>query len=792
MRALALIPLLTAGLLGGTKHDFDKPVFVYGHHPDLPISEYAKGRLGIPEPEHARIYLYAAYRYLENNPFTPSELHAYLRVWEFRKARLMHDPDESGLNAWDKIRGSVPVPSETPNTMPATRLTRGWTYREACADDAFGNAAKTLQERIRQFGLRSAAIEFWVKGQDRVFDSCNPANTRLPEVAPANLPPLIRADRDYQIAAALFYSQRFDDALSRFRSIARDSNSPWRIWAPYLIGRTLLWQARLTQDDKVYLEKLRDAETQFRAVLADRRLSVTHAGAERLLDRCLLATRPRSGLERLASRLVSRAAVGTRETDLLMYLNGVDDLTGPVYDDKRSRIERQASLPRDDFSLWWETFQSRDPRDYITALARWRQSGRRAWLFCALSKAQRDSTETDALLAEALKTGLNEPAGPAMRYQVARVLAVKGRFEEARTEIEAVLTALDALPSSRNHAQELKFQLARNMKEFAKLAPRPVIMASSEMDTDEFESRMAEIAFLNKTADRSQSARWRQEAPQVIRTATSLASLDRLDAPGVRVFNERLPLDILRQIALTEGSLPPHLTTELRLVVWTRSVLLGRFDVSREFTPLVARDHPSVAVELQTFVKSADGRPAEIAAAHVLLKLPGARPYMSRGYGRLEPVEKHDEWARNWWYRFTPGEMYGIDAPYVGDQASFGRESQTREIILPRLPFLTEGQEQQAAAEWQHFRKNSERGLNWIAIRIAEDVRDHPERPAGAKTLYEVIRAYEKIFWASRPDWNLPETGLKAAYRLLSTRYPNSIWLAKAREIQGLFLDQLK
>jgi hypothetical protein len=353
------------------------------------------------------------------------------------------------------------------------------------------------------------------------------------------------------------------------------------------------------------------------------------------------------------------------------------------------------------------------------------------------------------------------------------------------------LTALDALPSSRNRALELKFQLAPSTEGFAKFAPRRVIMASSEMDTDEFESRAIDHGYWKNYIE-AQRARMHREALQEIQNAANLASLDRLDSAGVRVLNERLPLDVLRQIAVTEGSLPPHLATELRLVVWTRSVLLGRFEVSREFAPLVARDHTTVAAEVQTFVKAANGRPAEIAAARVLLKLPGARPYMSRGYGRLEPVEKHDEWARNWWYRFTTDEMYGIDAPYVGDQAAFGRWSQTREVMLPHLPFLTEGQEQQAAAEWQHLKNSGERGLNWIAIRIAEDVRDQPKRLAGAKTLYEVIRAYELISWASRPDWNLPQTGLKAAYRLLSTRYPDSIWLAKAREIEGLFLDQLK
>src|SRR5579859_2639765 len=283
MRALVLIAVLTLELSGGTKHYFDKPVFVFAQHPDLPISEYVKGRLGIPEPGHARIYLYAAYRYLENRPFTGAEQTAFLRVWELRKDRLVEDPDHSGEEAWTRMRDTVPVPIQQPHVTPSLAFTRGFTARSICADDAFRSAVTTLKARIRQFGLRSAAVEFWVKGQDLVFDSCDPAHTRLPEPAPANLPAVIRADREYQIAAALFYLQRFDEALARFRSIAQDHDSPWRIWAPYMIGRTLLWQARLTQDDNTYMQRLREAETQFRGVLADHSLAITHQAAERLL-----------------------------------------------------------------------------------------------------------------------------------------------------------------------------------------------------------------------------------------------------------------------------------------------------------------------------------------------------------------------------------------------------------------------------------------------------------------------------------------------------------------------------
>ena len=60
MRPIALALVSTAILVAGIKHSFDRPVFVYLHHPDLPIERYAAGQLGIPDPNHARLYLYAA------------------------------------------------------------------------------------------------------------------------------------------------------------------------------------------------------------------------------------------------------------------------------------------------------------------------------------------------------------------------------------------------------------------------------------------------------------------------------------------------------------------------------------------------------------------------------------------------------------------------------------------------------------------------------------------------------------------------------------------------------------
>ncbi len=775
MRTLALIFLFLVHLTAGIRHDFDRPVFVFAHHPDLPISEYATGRLGIPAPEYARIYLYAAYRYLQDTPFTPREQAAYLRVWKIRGRFAAQEVDQTGAIAWSRIRATIPgfpLPIERAESRRIT-FARGFLSEDICADDAFASARETLRDRIRQFGLQSSAVAFWIKGQDRVLASCDPANVNLPEAAPANLPPLIKADREYQIAAALFYLQRFDEALERLRSIAKDANSPWRIWAPYLIGRTLLWQARFTQEDNVYFQKLDQAEAQFRAVLADRRLSPTHAGADRLLARCMLITHPASGMEKLASRLVKPQSFYTRESDLLMYLNAVDSFDHNEYNGKH--IDK-SSLPRDDFSLWWETLQSSQVQSYTRAVERWHRSRSKAWLYCAIAKARENSPEADALIEAALKIQMEQPGAPAMRYHAARLLALKGRFAEARSEIDLVLQASETLPSARNQTLNLKMQLVPSLAEMLRLSPRKVILASAEMDSDEFESRSKDASNGDPRA----------------KAAARLASLDRLDAVGARAFSEKLPLDTLRGVALNAQSLPSYLLLELRLVVWTRAILLARFDVAREFAPLIAADHPQVAADMQSFLKAAGGRAAEIAAAYVLLKLPGARPYLAAGYGRQAPANLPDEWGRNWWYRFTPSDMYGIDLPYMWEFDSFGRDAASRLVVLPRLAFVTDVERQQSAREWQHLETSGERGRNWIAVRITEDVRDHPQRPNGGQILYSVIRAASVNPWSVHPEEDYPQTGLVAAYRLLSTRYPGSIWYRKVNEMQGLFLSQEK
>jgi hypothetical protein len=62
-----------------------RAVFRAGHfhlylHPDLPLTSYAQGQLGIL-PTYAQSYLYVAYRYLIGMGFDPEEQAALLALW---------------------------------------------------------------------------------------------------------------------------------------------------------------------------------------------------------------------------------------------------------------------------------------------------------------------------------------------------------------------------------------------------------------------------------------------------------------------------------------------------------------------------------------------------------------------------------------------------------------------------------------------------------------------------------------------------------------------------------------
>ncbi len=258
--------------------DFLNALFVSEPRPEFPLDDFARGRIGVLQSTYARSYLVAAYRVLEGiAPDTKTQA-ALFALWsdrlglkdtpwdaEYRERQKKRPKQETNeddqlsdrtvISAWRDARARALPGGASEKTELASLYARnknGYNYYLNCATDGIRTATRTLDERVRHYGASSPAVRDWVTAQDRVFSYCSSniyqaqqITPQLPDEKLAVADETLRRDRAYQIAAALFYDSRYDEARERFRLVARDAGSPWRALGALLVARTLLRQATL-------------------------------------------------------------------------------------------------------------------------------------------------------------------------------------------------------------------------------------------------------------------------------------------------------------------------------------------------------------------------------------------------------------------------------------------------------------------------------------------------------------------------------------------------------------------
>src|SRR5262245_40285847 len=188
-RAMAIITLkwmlaigMVAGLLGSRPvcscgPFFERAIFTFALHPDLPLTSYAQGQLGILQPTYAQSYLYVAYRYLTGVGFNQGEQEALVALWHERlnpQADLWDPSAGPAVSAWSDVRAQIATGAAPPtiDVFKALQAKNGQFYYHVyvnCTADAFQTAAHTLTERIAQFGADSPEVREWVPAQDQVF-----------------------------------------------------------------------------------------------------------------------------------------------------------------------------------------------------------------------------------------------------------------------------------------------------------------------------------------------------------------------------------------------------------------------------------------------------------------------------------------------------------------------------------------------------------------------------------------------------------------------------------------------
>ncbi len=170
-------------------------LFESHRHPDLPLEQFAAGRLGLIKPTWSSSYRFAAYRYLVGPGLNPAEQKALVSMWDERlgleqpgetapqrpleprsaRDRDIYEAASGWLNARNQVPGVLIL-----DGIGAYKLTQMQTgnfvitfYFPNCNSTGFRTAASTLQAMTGKFGASSPEVKRWVEAQDQVFDNCS-------------------------------------------------------------------------------------------------------------------------------------------------------------------------------------------------------------------------------------------------------------------------------------------------------------------------------------------------------------------------------------------------------------------------------------------------------------------------------------------------------------------------------------------------------------------------------------------------------------------------------------------
>lgn len=707
--------------------------------PNRPDSDadFARGKLGIVRSTFEREYLFVAYRVLNGAPLSADEQKLCAPC-----GNDSTDPDLAA-KAWADARAQVaggPVAGAVSPYAP----TSGWASYLNCPADAFRNAARTLDERFARFGRTSSEVKQWLAGQDDVFANCEGKRQVVPARLDAASNPLLRADREYQIAAAHFYSGKYEDAHAEFQRIAQDRQSPWSIFAPYLAARSLVRRATMDLPDNSaeYSAALARAEGELKAVLADGSRSAMHAAAQRMLGFVEFRLHPAERARELAQAL----ARGRSNPDLRLQLG--DYL----------RLLRNGDAPaEDDLTAWLQTMKQEqseaakpNPGRFGEAMAHWRRQKTTPWLLAALLFAPSGTPESEELLAAARSVPSNSPAYLTARYHMGRLLLSAGRTEAARTLLDETLGSptLKGLPSSRNLFLEEREQAARNFGEFLKYAQREPVASGYDDTGDGNLEPGGELPVKGPMFDFGPAA----------------------------TLNQRMPLRLLQEAA-SGDMLAPRLRRQLATAAWVRAALLNDSAAADSLAARVAALEPALKTDMDRYRAAASAEAKRFSAVFTILRNPGMRPHLDAGEGRSsykgeEPLNTLDDLRDNWWCHDVGADIGSPAFAKVWRDTTPGGEPPV--YTGPPFPaFLTAVQRAAATREWQRL---SQIGAapNYLAAEAVRWARAHPEDARNPEALHLAVRS-------TRYGCTDEQTTAfsKAAFRLLHSRYGRSEWAKK-------------
>lgn len=753
------------------------PVFTFTEHPDFPFADFLAGKLGVVLPTYDTSFLCVAYLYFRGKTLGAQQRAEVLAAWQQKVDPVLKQYRDAGpqpyLQAWLRERAQVPgvgpashFEAYGPGIARSYYFQGGQYYYFNCLSDAFRNAASTLAERIKQFGVGSPEIKEWVASQDSVFANCsgNPASAVLPSpVAPGDAA-VIRADRAYQLASAYFYAGEFDQAIKQFEFIAADTKSPWHELASYLIARAQVRKASIGQSDADSRAILGDAEAQLNRVLANTDLRAVHPAARRLLGLVDARLHPRERLHQLGHLISEELPVadfGQDLTDYTLLLGRLENPSvpfGPDYENQMAAAQARSSSEllhekaEDDLTDWVVTFQATGPESAQHALERWRATRSPAWLVVALAKSEGGQPGVLELLAAAKKLPSRSPASTAVEFYRLRLLTDMGKQEKTRTELDSFLSRAGRLlpRSSLNLFLALRMRLARNLVEFVRFAPRT---PSRLMYLDEWNTFLPEL---------------------MVRPTRMLLEEDKqglFEEDSIVALTKATPVSLLVLVA-QNSALPIYLRRRISVAAWTRAVLLGENGEALQITPDLEKLRPETKPFLEAYRLATGVKSRHFAAVYAILHFPGMQPFVTGDWGRGTPFTKIDDYRDNWW---SVGGIAWWEPSNNEWQLNQALDEVYDHGQTPHPWLLTATQRSVAEAEWGKM-QSIETAPDYLTHEVLAWAKSHPSDPRVPEALHLAVRA-------TRYGMTDSQTGTlsEAAFELLHREYPKSPWTARTR-----------
>ncbi len=718
-------------------------VFTFTVHPAYPLANFAQGNFGVVQPSYARSYLVVAYRHLNRRGFNAQEQRMLTELWKERLDYGWQINYEDWIKDWlaarQKVSGVIAAPAievyrnrEAPNQYE--------TFLN-CQKDAFDNATKTLNERIAKYGADAPTVKSWAAAQDQVFSNCGEGK-QIPEADAGSADALVRADRQYQVAAANFYATDFDQATRGFDSIAKDDSSPWQVIAPYLAARSLVRKASLASEENK-AEPLSQAEKRLLDILSNEKLAISHEPSSRLLNLVRLRLRPNERLHELAQKLTTTDNPSLKQ-DLWDYTVLLDRFLEANEADK---AKFATDTRADDLTDWVVTIQSNSADALLHSLDKWRSTSSIAWLIVALSKLPGDNANAPEMIRAALKIAPQSPAFPSARFHAIRLLIESNKRAEARQLLDESLRndLAQSDESTRNLFLSKRLQVAANLSEFLAAAPRIPAAVSWDDDGRQIPAEDSELS------PETKSSRGKEF----------------FDADATAAFNRYIPLSVLKE-AVKRSSLPTHLRLDLAQATWLRAVLLNNFKTADELTPALKTLIPERAALFDRFATAQTPAAKRFAALFIWLKSPGLEPIVDLGLGRQTPLTAQDQYRDNWWCSAA------YPPPTDSDEEEESLMSFAAEM-KDAPAFLSEAETATAARENSTI-SSFGAAPNYIARQVIQFANAHPTDPRVPEALHLVVNSTRYgCTDANTGRWS------KSAFDLLHRRYGSTPWAKKTR-----------